>query len=179
MIDEQEPFEPDLDGARQQPADKHAYRVDGKNSAAWAMEKLRKYTAQIGDNNEVMVDRVKAITEWRDTENAKLQRHVDYFTGLLRTWHMSQFQADPKANKSISLPDGVLKHRIGAEIVEITDTDEFFAYAETDKELIRVETEPDKKAIKERCKEGEVIPGVTFRRQDDVFAVEPKEEPSL
>ena len=152
---------------------KSAYRITGIKSGGWAMEHLRSYVTRQAEIDLVAEDRIAAVKAWQDKEKSKLQGSVDYFTGLLKTWHMDQYAADPKAHKKISFPDGVLKHTIGSFSVDV-DEAVFLPYAEEkDPDLLRRDPKPNKKAIAERCKDGEIIPGITYERGEDKFDVKP------
>lgn len=170
---------------------KSAYRIGGKSEAAWGMQKLRGYMQRQQENDKVAADRIKAVENWRKEENDKLQHSVDYFEGLLLTWHMSQVQADPsdeaawkkEPNKTISLPDGKLVARRAAVTPKIDD-EAFIPWARANHpEWVRPKYEPEKQLIKQSLvvKEnvaydanGEQIPGIEIPAAEATFEVKPE-----
>lgn len=144
--------------------EKSAYRIGGKSEAAWAMEKLRSYVERQKENDEVAADRIQAVRDWQEAENGKLKGEIDYFEGLLRTWHMSQVELDPKHNKTITFPDGKISVRQLPGTLQVDD-ETFIPWALLNRpEWVRTKHEPVKAEIKKAgavdAETGELAPGV-------------------
>lgn len=156
--------------------------------AAWAMEKLAHFTRRQEENKAVAQDRIQAVNEWLKAENNKLQPDVDFFTAILLEWHMSLIGADPEdetawkkqQDKTITLPDGVLKVNKGRYSTTIEDEEAFIKWwddqtLEVQSALAEPKIEPKKGAIGEYIAEtAESIPGVKYERGETTFTVKPK-----
>lgn len=164
---------------------RQAWRIDGKKTAAWAMEHLADYVRRQEENKAVAKDRIEAINAWCKEENDKLQGSVEHFAGALMTWHMSIVTADPddeeewekEKNKTISLPDGKLTVRKGSYKTEIDDKAALHSWANlhrSDLLVVGLASDVKSRVAKHIEDTGEVPPGVTYERSQPKFDVKPK-----
>jgi hypothetical protein len=175
------------------------FHIANKAQAAWAMEKLADVTKRQFENQLVAVtrteeikmsiqERLENVAEWLEDENGKLQRDVDFFTGKLIEWHMSLIEADPddeaewkkQKDKTVKLPDGELKVRVGSYSTNIVDEDAFLAWwheqpPELQSEVGKAVVSAKKDALGQYIAQtGESIPGITYERGRTTFTVKPK-----
>ena len=117
--------------------------------------------ARIKDHADREVDKIE---KWREAENEKIQRKIDWHEQGLRgfLWQSGA--------KTISLINGKLKRIKGRDRVEIPDVDAFVSQAPG--EFLNVKTIPDKTSVMAHIKEtGEIPDGVDLVTGEDSFKV--------
>jgi|SRR6267143_1327347 len=77
------------------------------------------------DVNKLADDEIKLIEEYRLAELQKIEKKATWLS-----WQLEQFIRST-GEKSINLPHGTLKLRLGRDKVEITDLDKFMRVAQT------------------------------------------------
>lgn len=115
---------------------------------------------QQAEEIETIADReVELIEHYRNTELAKANKKIGWLA-----WNLEQFIRNT-GDKTIRLPHGEIKLRLGRDKVQVPDPDSFVSDP-VHKDLIRVVPEskqPDLVAIMDRVKKtGEVPTGVEF-----------------
>lgn len=162
------------------------FHIANKAQAAWAMEKLADVTRRQEENKAVARERIESITEWLKQENDKLQGDVDFFGGKLIEWHMSLIEADPEdeaawkkqKDKTVTLPDGVLKVNVGRYSTIIEDGIALMSWAQESEHEdwvdIVLASDIKKKVAATIEDTGESIPGVKYERGETTFTVKPK-----
>ncbi|WP_206921856.1 host-nuclease inhibitor Gam family protein [Alicyclobacillus suci] len=175
----------ELDELNQQEAQER-FRVTDKMSANWCLRKLQALQAKANEVNELAKAEIERITSWRDKELEQVNKHVEFFQGLLTEWHMQQYEADPKVNKSIKLPYGTLKSRTtkhqpskldeAALLEHVKATDEAFVkvietveWGEYKKTLSVIEVNGQLAVVDAN---GELVPGVAVKVGGTTFSVE-------
>lgn len=109
--------------ARDPEAPAPSWRIDGLNTAEWAMRKLA-HARQLIDDLRAQHDAwVEPIDAWLVDAVRPLQRTVDFFTGQLERYALDQRVESGNATKSVSLPSGKVSTRSSATTVKITDSD--------------------------------------------------------
>src|SRR5258706_4197710 len=115
------------------------------------------------DVNTLADDEIKIIEEYRQVELQKIEKKASWLA-----WNLEQFirlanQADPTC-KSMALPHGSLKLRLGREKVQITDMEKFMPVAQRRGLLKQIPEayEPDLQKILMYVKAAGNIPGVTL-----------------
>jgi hypothetical protein len=142
------------------------FRIDGPNTASWALRKLAQARGRIEENDGLADMEKQRVDDWRADANKPHERDVEYFESILRNWHEEQLDADPK-RKTVSLPGGKLVAAKNPDSLNI-ENDLFMPWAiENKPEWVREKTtfEPEKAAIKKAggvvAETGEIAPGVS------------------
>lgn len=154
--------------------ERERFRIDGPNTAEWALRKLARIEHQLAEDELVAQDEQERIDAWLRERSSAAERDASYFRSILTEWHREVLAEDPK-KKTITLPAGVLKARKRPDTVDVVDFDALKDFAEGNGrlELLRVKVEPDKPAIKKAVIEaGEAVPGVVPVAGDVAFTVE-------
>jgi Gam-like protein len=149
--------------------DEH-FRIDGPNTASWALRKLAYYRGRVAENEQLAADEKQRIDAWLSNANSSHKDSISFFESILRNWHAEVLKEDPK-RKTIPLPGGKLQHRVGTLKPDI-DEAVFIPWAEENArlDLIRVKSEPKRAAILAALKEtGEVLPGVKLEMHAETF----------
>lgn len=104
--------------------------------------------------NELCDSEVKLIEEYRMVELQKLQKKMDWLS-----WNLEQFIRST-GEKTINLPHGSLRVRLGRDKIEITDLQKFMQVAERYGLLKQIpeKIEPDMEKLKAHIKSGNLIP---------------------
>lgn len=89
---------------------REGFRIETKDQAIWVLRKVKKYMEEQEENKEAADAEIERISAWLEEENVKLQKQIDYFTGLLEEYHRAILEQDPK-KKTIKLPHGELQFR--------------------------------------------------------------------
>ena len=115
------------------------------------------------DVNKLADEEVKLIEEFRQTELQKIEKKASWLAWQLEGFIRSLNEQDPSC-KSITLPHGVLKLRLGRDKIEITDMEKFLKVAEKRDLLKRVPEsfEPDLQKTLAYVKTYGFLTGVTL-----------------
>jgi hypothetical protein len=159
---------------------KQRFRITDKAQANWALKKLKKRYQTREENKKLMDEEIEKIKSWYEEEDKKIQRNIDFFTGLLEEYHRSLYAQDPSI-KTISLPYGKTKIRdIGEEYVY--DDDALVKWLlKNAPEYIEMEPKIKKAELKKKLKEhngkavldtGEVVDGIALVERPPKFSVE-------
>src|SRR5258705_7313908 len=81
------------------------------------------------DVNTLADDEIKIIEEYRQVELQKIEKKASWLAWNLEQFVRTENKNDPTC-KSVSLPHGILKLRLGREKVQITDLDKFMPVAQ-------------------------------------------------
>jgi hypothetical protein len=120
-----------------------------------------------GEINELADNEVKLIEEYRETEITKVQKKISWLS-----WNLHQF-INSSGEKTINLPHGVLKLRLGRDKVTITELQQFLDVPSNQKylKIIPESYEPDIQAIHEHIKAtGHIPDGADFRPAENKFS---------
>lgn len=161
--------------------DKEPFTVDNMEKANWCLLKLAKIRREQHEAQQLAQGQIERIQTWLGEQNAKADKEAERFEEMLRSYHQRELDANPKA-KTISLPHGVLKARLGQPRFEIM-ADTFLTWAKENRpELIRTKEEPKKDELKKLAvvnagkaidpDTGEAIPGVTVLPAEVKYSVE-------
>lgn len=115
------------------------------------------------DVNILADEEVKLIEEFRQSELQKIEKKASWLAWQLEGFIRAMNTEDPSC-KSIVLPHGVLKLRLGRDKVEITDMDKFLKVAEK-RELLKTipeSLEPDLQKTLAYVKQYGFLTGVTL-----------------
>jgi len=143
----------------------------------WLMERIAKRRGVIADNNATAAQRAAQIEDWRQGENAKIERSVDWFNyqiRLLLPADGAEFK-DQYGKKSRTLPFGTVGFKAHPSTLEVFDEERALAWAEARGLEIKTKRTVSKTTLKkalgdERSGDGfEVIthPDDFFVRIDD------------
>jgi phage host-nuclease inhibitor protein Gam len=113
---------------------------------------------KINEVNEIAEKEINLIQQWNLTEVEKLQKKIDWLV-----WNLENYMKST-GEKTISLPHGVLKNRMGKDRFEVVDLQKFLPIGQR-LGLVRItpaNTEPDLIAIANYVKlnGGKLISGV-------------------
>lgn len=161
------------------------------DQSIWAM----RHVARIREKQRIIAEaaarEIKKLQDWNDSEIARLERRTEYFIAVLRQYHFSVLDEDPK-QKTITLPDGKIKFR-AQQPEYIKDDEQLLKWAlDTDSSQTREFWKDVPKLnwgkIKETCKmvdgklidpeTGEEVPSVEVKHRDPKFTVETEEKES-
>ena len=126
-------------------------------------------------------EEISEIKQWRDKENEKLQRSIDFFEGKLYKYALRLREDNPDL-KTYNLPFGALKFRSQRKKWKY-DNDKLTDFLEENyPDLIRVKKKPDKRNLKQKAEitgehvvmpeTGEVIEGVKVIERPEKFKVD-------
>lgn len=165
------------------PAD--SFRIENDEQAAWAMRKLLAARIRHDDNERIADAERQRIDHWIEYVNAKHDRDIAYFEGILVEYASRQRAAEDR--KSIDTPYGVVKSRAGQPKINVLDADEFIQWAKQGHEdLLTVKVSPSLAAIKALAEievtdtlgvvaitpDGEIIPGLDIQPAAVNYTVE-------
>jgi len=106
------------------------FRVDGPETATWALRKLAAAEAEIDDAKTLAASEIARVEQWYDEVTRRPARDVEFFRGLLIDYMRSRHAEDPKC-KTVKLPAGTLTARAGQPKIDATDIEALKAYADT------------------------------------------------
>jgi hypothetical protein len=115
------------------------------------------------DVNKLADEEVKLIEEFRQSELQKIEKKASWLAWHLEGFIRSMNEQDPSC-KSIVLPHGVLKLRLGRDKIEITDMEKFLKVAGK-RELLKTipeSLEPDLQKTLAYVKQYGFLTGVTL-----------------
>jgi phage host-nuclease inhibitor protein Gam len=133
---------------KQQIEEMNKLRADQILSALAVLEQ------QAEDVNKLADEETSIIEEYRQSELQKIEKKASWLA-----WQLEQFIKSTN-EKTMNLPHGTLKLRLGRDKVEITDIDAFLPFAQK-KGLLRPvpeSYEPDLSKIHEYIKISKVVP---------------------
>jgi phage host-nuclease inhibitor protein Gam len=146
---------------KQQIEEMNKLRADQILSALTVLEQ------QAEDVNKLADDEISIIEEYRQSELGKIGKKTSWLA-----WQLEQFIKSAN-EKTMNLPHGTLKLRLGRDKVEITDIEKFIPFAQK-KGLLREipeSYEPDLSKIHEYIKFSKVAPaGVTLIPAQNKFS---------
>jgi hypothetical protein len=137
-------------------------------SAEAAMRKLaywRSEAARIRQHADAVI---RQAEHWRDTQLYRVQHRTTWYEHGLKAWFLTL------GKRGVKLVNGSISVKKGRERVDVTDEDEFFAWAKAfAPDLFRTKNEPKKKEIMDFVKKsgGEVPQGVEIRKGDDEIEI--------
>lgn len=183
-MDEIHDFDEDGDPTRY-AAEDEAFTIQDDAQAAWAMRKALAAQIRIDANNRIAEAERGRIDTWQASVNARSNRDLAYFQGLLIRYASEQRVVEGR--KTIDTPYGVVKSRQGTATISVSDPDEFIAWARQGHEnLLNVKVTPALRELKAFAeiestptlgviaisKDGEVIPGVQVDPGSITYTVE-------
>jgi len=170
--------------SRHDPVTDERFRITDDSQASWAMRKLKAIRDRMAEIDQVAEVEFARITEWRNEQIEQASRDEPYFTAILNEY--AKIEREVKDRKTISLPYGEIKSRAGSTRVDITDTEQFIAWAQANQPaLLRTKIEPHKANIAEEfdgnllrddgsvidLKTGEIIPGLHMTTGETTFSI--------
>lgn len=108
---------------------RQAWRIDGDNTASWALRKLAAMEAErdrIRRAAQAEIDRVQA---WATAAEAGPNRAIEFFTGKLIDYRRDLEEQNPKLAKTYKLPAGDIAVRAGRPSVKVVDESAFVDWA--------------------------------------------------
>lgn len=114
-----------------------------KIKADQALAAISVIEAQINEVNDIAEKEINLIQNWNMSEVSKLQKKIDWLV-----WNLENYMKTT-GEKTISLPHGQIKYRMGRDKVEVVDLPKFMPMGQK-LGLVRVtpaKTEPDLLAI--------------------------------
>ena len=91
--------------------ERERFRVQDEQQANWCLRKIAAAKAELERKKNLAEAEIFRIQSWLAAEQDKLSGTIDYMTALLEEYHRPLYEADPKQNKTISLPCGKLQWR--------------------------------------------------------------------
>jgi hypothetical protein len=119
------------------------------------------------DINELVDSEIKLVEEYRGTELAKIQKKISWLS-----WNLEQFVRS-SGEKTINLPHGSIKLRLGRDKVSIVELQQFLNDPLNQKflKIIPESYEPDLSAIMSYVKSTGVIPtGAEFKEAETKYS---------
>ena len=119
------------------------------------------------DINELADSEIKLIEEYRETEITKVQKKISWLS-----WNLEQF-ARSSGEKTINLPHGSLKLRLGRDKVTVVEIQRFLDVPSNQKylKIIPESYEPDIQAIHDHIKAtGHIPDGVDMKPAASKFS---------
>ncbi|WP_193063419.1 host-nuclease inhibitor Gam family protein [Oceanobacillus oncorhynchi] len=168
----------------QEQTEKESYKIRNDSAANWALRKIKQAQQKQEEVNALAVDEIEKINRWSEEENAKNQKDIDYFQGLLAQYAMEKRQQDSEF-KSLKLPNGRIRFQKKQPKYNYDD-DAVVEYLKKNERTDLFQTTTTEKPLKNDIKKaftinkdklidpdtGEVIDGVTVEHPDDEFKVE-------
>lgn len=152
--------------------------------AGRALRRLAYLDARMAEIDAVYEQRLAELDAWREGERRRDEHVRSFLLGRLRQFHEARLAEDPKA-KTIRLPEGDLKSRMGQPRWEIDDQALIAWAADHMDELLRRDPKVDRTAVKlefrDRVTEdgrvfddaGEVVPGIIVRFAEVAYTAAP------
>jgi len=124
---------------------------------------LKLLERKAADVNNLADEEVKLVEEFRQSELQKIEKKASWLAWQLEGFIRGMNQQDPSC-KSIALPHGVLKLRLGRDKIEITNMETFVKLAEKRGLLktIPESFEPDMQKTLAYVKQNGFLAGVTL-----------------
>ena len=119
--------------------------------------------------NVLAAEELRRIESWKEAQRKRIEKRISWNNEALRNWMWSTNK------KTVSLPSGTLRRRVGRDRIDVVLEETFLQWAENAglDALMRVRRSPNKKAITAYVKEtGEEPPGVELNRASDTFSVD-------
>lgn len=114
-----------------------AWRIDGTNTAAWAMAKLAEADAELAGIAQQADEFHNRIDEWTEQQAKRPVRTREFFAGHLERYAL--WLREQSGVKTLNLPNGKVATRETAYRAVIEDADALLAWAEAnDPDMIEV-----------------------------------------
>lgn len=160
---------------------KQRFHVTDLQSATWCMRKMQAINAQLAEVKKVADEEMNRIMEWFEAEKAKVERSLNFFTGLLHEYHLQEITKDPK-KKTISTPYGKLQMKKSQPKWDYNE-ERLLQWMKDNgyNGFIRLKEEPNKADFKKALQvkdgrafdeNGQAVEGITVIEQPDSFKVE-------
>ena len=161
-------------------SEREGFEVKDEEQAIWAVRKLLARRSQVESRAAVARREMERIERWLDEANGPLLKDIEFFCGLLTSYHARVLTDEPK-RKTIKLPGVQLKAR--AQQPEWTfDEDAFVAWAQINApDLVKVTSAPVKPDAKKALTatpegtavdaSGEVVDGIVVAPATVKFSV--------
>lgn len=168
-------------------AERERWRIDGDNTAAWAMRKAAALQARIDANTAIAEAEYERVQAWLAEVNRPIEHDLAFFTGHLENYARVQRLADPE-RKTFRYPHGCVVSRKPPPTVEV-DEDVFVPWARGHApELLKVDEVVKVKLATLKAlqatddgtvvtADGEPLPGVTSVQPEVTFVVKPDGAP--
>jgi len=121
---------------------------------------------RISEINELADSEIRLIEEYRNTELTKIQKKTSWFS-----WNLEQYIRS-SGEKTINLPHGCIKLRLGRDKVNIVDLQQFLKDSTNQKflKIVPESYQPDILAIQEYIKTtGHVPDGIELKTAESKF----------
>jgi phage host-nuclease inhibitor protein Gam len=143
------------------PEDFHeeAWRIDGFETANWAMRKLKAAQERLDAINRQALDEAAKISDWANRVSAGPLRDKTYFENALAHYLLELRRADENT-KSLVLIDGEVNSRSVPAKAVVSDADVFKKWASDNghPEFIRIKSEVDLSALKDAVRfDGDLV----------------------
>ena len=155
---------------------KQRFKIDNLEQANWALRKIKAYSKQQAELDDLAEKEIQRIREWQEKEKKKTQRSIDFFESILTLYLYEQRIKDPKFK--VSTPYGTISTRKQQPKWEIKDKEGLVTWLKENnlEQLVRIKEEPALKDIKGSFEKhgvnaidenGEIIPGIYILEQPD------------
>jgi phage host-nuclease inhibitor protein Gam len=177
---EQESLQDYLD--KQTGVTQPGFIVDTDQKADWALRKIAAVKAQQAQIKADAQSQIELVKQWETEQNERLEKDVEYFTGMLVSYATTKRENDPKF-KTQKLPHGKIGFRKQQPQWNFTDDAAELLKEHGYIDLIREKPELEKAKIKKAFTysangqvvnpdTGELIKGITVDVRDDKPIVE-------
>ena len=131
--------------------DHETWKIDGFETANWAMRKLARAEARLADIQRQALDEASKISDWANVVSKNPQRDKVFFENQLKHYLMELRNNPDDGRKSLVLPDGVIESRTINAKAQVTDKELFLKWclANHREGWIRTKEEPNLEALKE------------------------------
>lgn len=126
-------------------------RTEVDSRIDWLLERITKRQTMIAENNVIADARVAQIEDWRQGENDKLDRSIQWFRYQIQTLIPPDANtfAERYGKKSRALPFGVIGYKKHPDKVEVFDADKALAWAKARNLPVNVKETVSKTTLKE------------------------------
>jgi len=139
----------------------------------WLLERIAKRRKQVAENDAVAKARLLQIEDWRQGENLKLERSIEWFQSQLRQLVPIDAQAFEASygQRTRRLPFGTFGYKKHPPKVEITDEERALAWAKANGCEIKVKETVSKTALRAELEAGKVGDGFELITSYDEFYI--------
>lgn len=165
--------------------DNSGFRVTDLQSANWAFRKMSALQAEIDEKKKLAALEIDRIKQWLEEETKASESSISYFNSLVEGYYREQRENDPKYR--LKTPYGTVSSRKQQPEYKYTDVCISSLKNVGMEELVntKVTETVDKKAVKDKIKEGtlivkdemlitsdgEVVEGVSVLDREDTITV--------
>jgi len=164
---------------------RQAWRIDGDNTAVWALRKLAAQEAEIERIRRTAQAEIERVQAWALTAENGPARAADFFRSKLIDYRRRLEADNPALPKTYRTPAGDIAVRAGRTSVKVIDESQFVDWA-VDHKPSALTYKPKVTGLKDFPRSGEqiidpetgeAVPGVASHTADPTYSVKPSTEP--